>query len=551
MNIIKKYIKYLPIFLFLFVVSVSIYTIGSSNLFAPDEYNYSNIYDTTQPITSFSDLRISLDGFYNNWTGRILVHGAIQLFLWLNINAFYVLNGIVFSLFLIGIIRLFKNKVTILNLSVSLFLIIFCTMAFCEKYIWVSGSLNYLWPTCFMLYTLAFFYNGIIKKKKYNFMQTILFWILAFITGFSQENTAFVTGSFIIVLVLTNIKYLLKLPLKEKIYWILSILIFGIGAMLLIFAPGNFVRLNSTASGKHLYIINTLKNVFHIQNLIVIYIILFIAVFLKEKNAQSQDSKKTLTVTSEQIKYVILPNIIAILPMFILSEFYDRAMLPYETLILAGIIYSLSTLLKNTSPRSKINLGATVIFTFCSLYPLFTNYAFCVKYLKPYKNQFTNQIETQINEGISTLVVNKFEHISDIPVGNMICENYLDSLSNDFRNQFAARYYHVAGIYCVPTDFCHIEITTDIETTDNFYVVNKDNVPLAYRYINSKYPVSSLANKIIFELPISQLPNAILVIPEEIQEHITSIEYREVGKIETLDKSNLNFGGAVLETTKN
>ena len=61
-------------------------------------------------------------------------------------------------------------------------------------------------------------------------MQTILFWILAFITGFSQENTAFVTGSFIIVLVLTNMKYLLKLPLKEKIYWILSILIFGIGA---------------------------------------------------------------------------------------------------------------------------------------------------------------------------------------------------------------------------------------------------------------------------------------------------------------------------------
>ena len=92
----------------------------------------------------------------------------------------------------------------------------------------------------------------------------------------------------------------------------------------------------------------------------------------------------------------------------------------------------------------------------------------------------------------------------------MICENYLDSLSNDFRNQFAARYYHVAGIYCVPTDFCHIEITTDIETTDNFYVVNKDNVPLAYRYVNSKYPVSSLANKIIFEFLINARAIAIL-----------------------------------------
>ena len=149
-------------------------------------------------------------------------------------------------------------------------------MVFNEKYIWISGSLNYLWPACFMLYTLAFFYNGIVKEKKYNFFQTLLFWILAFITGFSQENTAFVAGSFIIVLVLTNIKYLLKLPLKEKIYWILSILIFGIGAMLLIFAPGNFVRLNTTSSSQHLFIKNTLKNILHIQNLIVIYIILFI-----------------------------------------------------------------------------------------------------------------------------------------------------------------------------------------------------------------------------------------------------------------------------------
>ena len=51
--------------------------------------------------------------------------------------------------------------------------------------------------------------------------------------GWSQENVAFVLGSYIIVIGLSNIKKFIKYSIKEKILIISSIILFGIGALLL------------------------------------------------------------------------------------------------------------------------------------------------------------------------------------------------------------------------------------------------------------------------------------------------------------------------------
>ena len=229
--------------------------------------------------------------------------------------------------------------------------------------------------------------------------------------------------------------------------------------------------------------------------------------------------------------------------MLIISEFYDRSMLPYETLVISGIIYNLQILLKNTKNRNKLLIGSTILFTFCSLFPLLSNSIFCIKYLKPYKEQYLAEAETQKQAGASTLVVSKFEYMDKIPPQNMICDNFLDSLSNDFINQFAARYFCVAGIYSVQENYCQIEINTDIKTSNIFSVIDENNNVLATRILNSKHPVSDISEKIIFELPKSNLETAIFLLPEDLQSHITSVVYREIGKIENIDKNTLNFGG--------
>lgn len=545
---IKQQIPTIITVIFLFLIAVNIFIIGNNSLYAPDEYNYTYIYNSNQKISSFADLATSMSTLYKTWTGRIIVHGVIQLFLWLNVNVFYVLNAIVFVLFLVGITKLFNCKLSTFHLSIALFLIIYCTKMFNEKYIWLSGSLNYLWPTCLMLYTLSFFYNGIVNNKHNNILSTIAFWILAFFTGFSQENTAFVTGSFIIVLVLANIKNLLKLPIKEKLYWITSIIIFGIGAMLLLFAPGNFIRFNNASGDGHtFYIKNVFKQLYNIENLIVIYAILCISVFIKESSKDDTDNKKKHIVSSEQIKYVILPCTIGISPMLFIAEFYERAMLPYEALLIAGIIYNLNTLFKNVRLRNKIMISATGIFCFCSLFTLTNNSIFSLKYLKPYKEYYLSEAQKQKSEGLSTLVVPKFENANKVPVGNMICDFALDSLSNDFINQFAAKYFQVGAIYCVPTNYCQIEFTLDISNATPYTVTNSDKVTVATRYLNSKHPVSDVSNLILFELPKSQLENAIFQLPENIQEHIVSVKYREIGIEKAIDINTLNLGGTKVE----
>ena len=75
---------------------------------------------------------------------------------------------------------------------------------------------------------------------------------------------------------------------KQKAYIILSILLFGIGVILLIFAPGNFKRMNTTES--KLQITNIIQNFKLIGNLIGIYIIsLFGLVFT---NGSKENIKK-------------------------------------------------------------------------------------------------------------------------------------------------------------------------------------------------------------------------------------------------------------------
>jgi hypothetical protein len=567
----KKLISILPVILFFIFITFSIYTIGSSSVLDADEYNYRYIFGELTKVNSFSDLQLSMHNFYNQWTGRIIVHGAIQLFLWLNTNLFYVLNSIVFVLFLIGILRFFKGKVSLFNTSILLFLILYCTQVFNQKYIWLSGSLNYLWPTCFMLYTLAFFYNGIVNNKKYNFFSTILFWIITFITGCSQENIAFVSGAFIIALVIFNIKKLWKTPLRTKIYWILSILIFGAGAFALIFAPGNFERLNnSSPDGLTLHFHTVFSNIWHIQNLIVIYIITLIVVFIKEWNTTSEienskiasnvdnvnqkDKKNKIKLYEKypiiftHIKYIILPCFVAILPMLIISEFYDRSMLPYETLILVGIMHNLNILLSNVRIKNKIRLASTIIFTFCVMLPLVNNIKFSIQYLKPFKNTVEEQVKTQKEANSDNLVVTKFSHFDKTPTINLTTTCFLDSLSNDVINQYAARYYEVASIYTVSEGCSLLEIQTSTPTTENFTVINNlDNTVLATRYFNSAHPISDMSYSILFEIPTAELENCTILLTDEAKNNITSIIYRNIGETKNLDINELNFGGYVNE----
>ena len=179
-----------------------------------------------------------------------------------------------------------------------------------------------------MLVVMYFYYKIFEKDEKLQKYQIPIFFIFSFFAGWSQENVAFVLGSYIIVIGLSNLKKFKAYSIKEKATIITSIVLFGIGALLLIFAPGNFARMGTNETG--LQIENIITRFAEIKYLIAIYIITIIAIFLI--NVTSKEEKKT-KVLKNQILF-ILPIAIALLPMIIISEFPTRSMLPYEIMII-------------------------------------------------------------------------------------------------------------------------------------------------------------------------------------------------------------------------
>lgn len=531
--------QYIATIAFLCIVAGMMWIIGDAGLLAPDEYNYSNIYGTTQRITSLTDLKTSLSLFYTGWTGRILVHGMIQLFLWLNVNAFYVMNSIVFVIFLIGIVRLFDEKVSVGYLAIALALIIYGTAVFSEKYIWMSGSLNYLWPTCMMLFTLRYFYRGISEQEIPNRYKTSFYWLLAFVTGFSQENIAFVTGSFILILIFSRWRELIKLPKKEILYWITGIISFGIGAMLLIFAPGNFVRFHgSDGAGIFTCVYNIARNLFHIKYLIVFYLITLLLVYRKEKK---QGGK--LEICKKQLIYVMLPCMVAILPMFIIAEFYDRAMLPYEVLLIVGCIYNIKELATNSDTAKKYVGIVSVVAIIVTIAPMARDTVFCVNYLKPYKLQIEADAEQQMHDGKKVIVLKQFEQKDEVPNDGIISkEFFFDPLNTDIRNYYAARYYGGEALYCISDNMCQMEFELDANySTEQYQAIDENGEVVAEQIEDAEHPVLPLENRIIFQVPKDEYLTLHYQLPQEVRNHITNVVCRVDGEEKIVDTNDLQW----------
>ena len=240
---------YIPIIILFIFIGLALYAINSGYMMAPDEYNYSNIAWTENRLSSISDIITSQISMYKQWTGRIPVHTIIQTILYLGTWLYQIINPIIFIVFILLITNIIFKKPTYFKTILALFLICFLTKGLGEKYIWLSGSVNYLWTTTAMLIVIYFYYKIFEKDEKLEKYQIPLLFIFSFLAGWSQENVAFVLGSYIIVIGLSNLKKFKNYSTKEKATIITSIVLFGLGAILLIFAPGNFVRMGTNETG--------------------------------------------------------------------------------------------------------------------------------------------------------------------------------------------------------------------------------------------------------------------------------------------------------------
>lgn len=511
--------------LFLAIIFLFIYIICSSNMMAQDEYNYSNISNSNgQRVESISDIIKSQCYLYRNWTGRVFATGITQFFLMIGDSFYHIINPLIFILFIILIGKIFGEKNTFLGVSYTVFLIVCTTKAFWEKYIWMSGSFNYLWPATAMLVVMYYFYNMIILDKEFNKKDMIILPIISFLTGWSQENIAFVTGMFIIIIVAMNFKKIINFSKSKKILIISSILIFGIGAMGLIFAPGNFARMNS--SGGISGFKNIIINFWSIKYLILLFIISAVYIFFKIKNKRD--------ILLRELIYFITPMLVAILPMIIIPEFPSRSMLAYELCIIIVSVRNLIIIEESLKNKRKLCTCCIIIITLFGIYTLLEKASFASQYIKPYKAQLQLAIEEAKSSGEKNVIVPKFEYLERAKKLDVLTDMFPKESDISIINTYISIYYNIDTIVALPRGTTMLEINVDDEEEIKIYnLLSRENDEIVTtRIVNTELQMPNMdyKNKIVFIIPNEYLGKVYLDLPDDVKSKVKSVFIKSLNK---------------------
>ena len=515
----------------LIFLALAIYIISSSYLFAPDEYNYSHIAWTDDKLSSIQDIITSQKSMYQQWTGRVPVHMTIQILLYLGTWLYQLINPIIMCIFIILLANMVYTNKSYMRIILALFLICFTIEGFGEKFVWLSGSINYLWTNVLMLAMMFFYYHHIVESKNnITIKQGIPLIILSFFSGWSQENVAFVLGSFIIIIAIIYRKKILSFDKKQKAWFIGSVIAFGMGAILLIFAPGNFNRLGTGET--KIQFTNIITNFTQIKWLLVIYLISVIAIFLTKIQKDKKDNKK-IPITKNQILF-LLPMLIGLIPMCIISEFPTRAMLAYESMLIILVVMNVEYI-KRVANLEKCIIFVNVVTTIAVVYMFTRNISIAEKYMIPYKEK----LQTEIN--LAKIENQKDVTLSAFSDANQLTERYSDMLVNFAPTMFAN---HITNTYMA----IYYGFDSIIAIQDNEYFVT---IHLNDEIENISYPViNALTGEKIRESIITEQSNTTtheisflmqqqeegivkIELPENIKENIEEVSVKSVLKEES------------------
>lgn len=474
----------------------SLFLLCHSVLLSPDDYNYTFVQGTfmQKRVDSLENALETAKYFYNNWTGRVIPHVLIGIFRNMNELIYEVINSFVFIIFVITITKVLNKKSTFLSL-LSVFGYLAFSKMFGEKFGWISGAFNYLWPSTFLVIFIYYFYNYFKDKKDFKLLGKITIILFAFITGFMHENVAFVGGAFLVCLIAFNIKKIFGFKKDKKIVVMLTFITFCLGAFATIFAPGNFTRIDQTDTSFSWEFLN--NYLLNIGPILITLLSMIAVIIVKNYNKiKNKDNIKEydFEIVKEEFLFFILPAIIATIPMAVISYFPPRAFLAYETMfmiVLAKNVYYLSEKFEKYEKSIAIISIILTLFVFERFSPSTLGQ---INYIIPYKEKVTAQYEEAKEKGEKDVVVSQFEFLQWIHREDGInIYNFFPELIYKMPvNVLIAQYYGFDRVTAIGDDEYLIEIHVDTEGINEFEVVDIDTgeVVQEMEYDNyARYPI--------------------------------------------------------------
>lgn len=215
------------------------------NVFTPeylDDYLYkyqfvNGVADKNYPIKDLSDIFRSQIEHYKVFNGRAIVHFFVQLFTGiLGKSIFNVINTIVMFLFAYLIVKVSMVRFTVFRFILVNLLLLLLMPPFNACFLWMTGSINYLWAGCsaiLYLYILLHLRNENLSLK---------YWfcgLFMLVLGWSHEGIAFPLALSSLIYYLFNLK---KRFVLTPVFPF--VLFFFLGSLLCTFSPATMSRGN-------------------------------------------------------------------------------------------------------------------------------------------------------------------------------------------------------------------------------------------------------------------------------------------------------------------
>lgn len=350
MNNKKQLFGNIGIILFFIITIVVVFLTHRAVPFMMDDLWYSTILSDDTPLRSLSDVINAQIWHYNNWGGRSMAHGLLQLILMQGELFADILNTLV-TILLAWEIYLFAKEISgekstnaVLTVTMIIGTLHGLNANWQMSMYWQSGSANYLYITVFILFFIRCYVRELVSEAPVPF-KGIIFWIvpLAVITGWSNENmgpTAWLVSLFVIL-------YLRKNKKPIKVWMILGNVFCLVGSAMCILAPGNFVRSAEAHEERgilwtlYLRCYSEFRGAFdYLYPTLIVFLFLWIIYVISKKNVEKNEEETGLISAGFNLQTGILfaAAVIACGAMILSPHFPDRSTFGCMVLLITAVV---------------------------------------------------------------------------------------------------------------------------------------------------------------------------------------------------------------------
>lgn len=212
-----------------------------------DDKWYATKLFSEEPIRNLADIFVAQKWHFMNWGGRSIAHGILQAVILTGWNVADWIN-MVFSVLLALMIYKVSGADKPVYIAFIWGMLFGLNANWIQTLCWHPGAANYLYMTTFILAFLWCYVRALEGETKA--LPGIAIWILplGLIAGWSNENM----GPTVWLLSLGIMVYLWFKERRFYVWMLLGNITCLVGSLLVILAPGNFVRTEQTISDKGL-----------------------------------------------------------------------------------------------------------------------------------------------------------------------------------------------------------------------------------------------------------------------------------------------------------